>query len=151
LVTVNGVEAICPNMNCEYTYSEPKAKITSQKLTGNVVEVEGENLPVSADVEVSIGGTTCAINEKIATKIKCTMAVKPIAGDWDVIVRDSEGKAKKDAGVAQISVPLTVSAVSPNKDINFNGGTILTLTGTGFPLLTKHAKVELDDATKCVV
>lgn len=148
---MNGIEAICPNMNCDYTYSEPKAKITSQKLTGNVVEVAGENLPVSADTEVSIGGTACAINEKTATKIKCTLAVKPSAGEWDVLVRDSDGKAKKDAGLAKISVPLTVTAVSPNKDINFNGGTILTLTGTGFPLLTKHAKVELDDATKCLV
>lgn len=71
-------------MNCDYTYSEPVAKIISQKLTGNVVEVTGENLPISADVEVTIGGTACAINEKTATKIKCTLAVKPAAGDWDV-------------------------------------------------------------------
>lgn len=145
LVTVNGIEAICPKMNCDYTYSDPKALVKTQKLTGNVLEVTGENLPVTADTEVSISGTACTINEKTALKVKCTLAIKPVAGDWHVEVRDSEGRAKTDANLAKISVPLTVSAVSPNKDINFNGGTILTLTGTGFPTEVKKATVTLDD------
>jgi hypothetical protein len=29
LVTVNGIEAICPKLNCDYTYTDAQAKITS--------------------------------------------------------------------------------------------------------------------------
>jgi len=150
LVMVDGIEAICPNLNCDYTYSAPNAKITSQKLTGNVIEVEGTDLPVTADVEVSISGTACSINEKTATKVTCTLSSTPTAGDWHVEVRDSEGRANPGS-VAKISIPLIVKTVSPKADINFYGGTVLTLTGTGFPLETKKAKVKLDDQTNCKV
>jgi len=119
-----------------------------------VIEVNGENLPVTDDVEVNFGRfpeNVCAINSKTATKITCTMATKPTAGNWHVEVRDSEGRAKPNDGLAKISVPLVVASVSPNKDINFNGGTILTLTGTGFPDDIKKANVKLDDQTGCKV
>lgn len=116
-----------------------------------MIEVNGENLPVTADVEVSIAGTPCAINNKTATKITCTMATKPTAGNWHVEVRDSEGRAKPADGMAKILIPLVITSVSPNKDINYNGGTILTLKGTGFPELINKAKVKLDDGTGCKV
>lgn len=150
LVTVDGIEAICPKLNCGYTYNAPKAKITSQKLTGNVIEVEGTDLPVTDDVEVSISGTACSVNIKTATKVTCTLASTPTAGDWHVEVRDSEGRANPGS-VAKISIPLIVNSVSPKSNINYYGGTVLTIKGTGFPLQTWKAKVKLDDGTGCKV
>lgn len=79
------------------------------------------------------------------------MTLIPAAGEWHVDVRDAEGIAQVNDGVAKISIPLTVASVTPNKDINFNGGSILTITGNGFPTQTKQASVQLDDQTVCKV
>lgn len=61
------------------------------------------------------------------------MALTPAAGEWHVDVRDAEGRADTNAGLAKITIPLTVTSVTPNTGINFNGGSQLTITGTGFP------------------
>lgn len=107
LVTVNGVEAVCPQMNCNYVYKAPVAKITSQKLTGRTVEIEGTNIP-TADVTVELGEVNCKVSTIEATKISCTLDQDAPAGSWNVEVVDSEGRVNVKKDTAKIDVGLEI-------------------------------------------
>jgi len=48
---------------------------------------------------------------------------------WLPIVVDANGIIPLDPSVSPIDIPLVVSSVSPNSDLNPYGGTFLTITG----------------------
>jgi hypothetical protein len=65
----------------------------------------------------------CAITEVTQTSIKCT--VTPVAGSWAPIVTDSMGVIPIDPSCPNISVPLVLTSVTNNTNLNPFGGTIL--------------------------
>jgi hypothetical protein len=74
----------------------------------------------------------------------------PRAGAQKAEIRDSNGLLPFASGVADITIPLVVSSVSPSI-ANALGGDILTITGSGFPIDSSFLTVTLDDSTVCSV
>ena len=61
LVSVDGIAALCPDLNCNYSYISSTASITAQsydKVT-KVLTITGTSLPTSG-LTVNFGGNTCA-------------------------------------------------------------------------------------------
>ena len=154
-VKVNGIDAVCPDMNCDYVYTTSPSEVTAQTLAANLVDitVTGTALPTTAtNVRVVVGNAQCGtvtVNSD-ATEITCTLAHQPAAGSWDVQVIDDSGLAPIAAGTAKIYVSLTVSAVSPSTGLNQLGGDVLTITGAGFDADTTATTVVFnEDSTAC--
>ena len=151
LVTVNGIEGLCPNFNCDYLYKTAPSEITAQALANNVeITVAGTSLP-TADVRVVLGNVACGTVTATETSITCTLAESPAAGSWDVEVYEPKGRVPLATGVAKIDVALVVTAISPNTGLNQLGGDVLTLTGTGFDKVMTNVAVAFSDSTTCAV
>lgn len=102
-------------------------------------------------MSVKIRNSKCASVTSSGSSITCTLDVPVAAGSWDVQVTDVNGLTPKNAAVAAISVPLTISSVSPNSGLNQLGGDILTITGTGFDQVTNTTSIVFGDGTNCTV
>ena len=152
LVTVNGIEGLCPGFNCDYKYSTAPSEITSQALGANGLDITiaGTSLP-TADVRVVLGNVACGTVTAAETSITCTLAENPAAGSWDVEVYEPKGRVPLATGVAKIDVALVVTAISPATGLNQLGGDVLTLTGTGFDKVMTNVAVAFSDSTTCAV
>jgi hypothetical protein len=95
MVKVDGLEALCTDLNCDYAYVESTAVITAQTYDPNtrVVTVQGTSLPITdPELKISLGGATCGENPAITlsnTHIECTLSSKPSAGLYKVEVKTS--------------------------------------------------------------
>jgi hypothetical protein len=147
LVDVDGLPALCVNLNCDYTYEAATAEITNQTYDSStkVIVVTGTSLPTTG-VTLSFGGVTCANSTPssayTATEITCTLKNAPRAGDHKAEIRDSKGLIPFASGVADINIALVITSVTPDV-ANALGGDILTIVGTGFPLDINTVKVSL--------
>lgn len=61
MVDIDGLPAVCPNLNCDYAYVRATEQITSQTYNSStrVLTVVGTGLPTSG-VSISFGGASCA-------------------------------------------------------------------------------------------
>ena len=80
----------------------------------------------------------------------CNLTHEPYGGDHDVELYDSNGLVAS-SGLSTINVPVTVTSISPDADINKNGGDELIITGTGFPNDASLVEVKFTDDTLCLV
>lgn len=154
VVNIDGLPALCVNLNCDYAYVASTSSITQQAYDSatKVLTVTGTALPTTG-VTVIFGGVTCANSPAptyTETQIQCTLANAPRAGSIKVEVRTSQGLIPVASGVTAVTVPLVVSAVSPT-NINPMGGNTLTITGSGFPIDKSFVTVALSDGAKCAV
>lgn len=68
LVYVDGMEALCLDLNCDYTYTVPDMTITGQDLNqtadadNNTLTIYGTNLPIDATDFIWVGPIGCARN-----------------------------------------------------------------------------------------
>ena len=76
------------------------------------------------------------------------MANTPRAGSHKAEVRVSSGLLPYANGVADITIPLIVSSVSPTT-VNPLGGAIITILGSGFPIEKDEIAVTFSDQTSC--
>jgi len=65
--------------------------------------------------------------------ITCTFTEALIAGSWNARVTTALGGTPLAAGVSPIDVALVITSISPNTDLNYFGGGVLTISGEGFP------------------
>ena len=143
LVDVDGLPALCVNLNCDYTYEAATAEITNQTYDSStkVIVVTGTSLPTTG-VTLSFGGATCADETPstayTATEITCTLKNAPRAGDHKAEIRDSKGLIPFASGVADINIALVITSVTPD--------VANALGGTGFPLDINTVKVSLKSA-----
>lgn len=104
-------------------------------------------------MKVTFGGVGCAaspVPTYTETQIQCTLAEKPRAGSIKVEVRTGSGLIPVDSGLTAVAIDLVVSTVSP-ASINNQGGDVLTITGSGFPLDPLMASVKLSDGAICAI
>lgn len=61
LVNIDGLPAVCPNLNCDFAYVQATALITNQAydINSKVLTVTGTSLPIT-DLTVSFGGAKCS-------------------------------------------------------------------------------------------
>lgn len=147
LVNVDGLPALCVNLNCDYAYKTPVAQITAQSYNEATKElvVTGTSLPTTG-VTLNFGGAHCIASTPSSaytdTQITCTLDHAPRAGDHKAEIRDAKGLIPFGSGVADITIALTVTSKSIST-ANAMGGDVLTITGTGFPILKSEVSVLL--------
>lgn len=99
---------------------------------GTVVAVTGTGFDVAAGATtVTIGGSAAtAVSVSSSTSLTCA-APAGAAGPADVVVTTSSGSATLAQGFTYLRPVPTVASVSPASGA-MAGGTVITLTGTGF-------------------
>ena len=148
-VKVAGIEAVCASLNCGYTYVVPQDHVTGFSLTGTSLSITGTGFP-SVIKQVVFSNNVCK-NVAVTGTTQITCTAVPVAGSWQPIVSDAIGQVPVET-VDQISVPLVLTSVSPNINLNAYGGTTLTITGQNFPVGLDDGSsidVTLGDGTKC--
>ena len=137
-VTVDGLPALCTGLACDYEYSEPTGEVTSMVISDLDVTLTGTNLPLDM-LSVTLAQTNCGVSSNTETQIVCALETPWVAGSWLPEVRDANGLIPVSGAVAAHHVPLVITAVSPDIDLNQAGGDVLTITGENFPsTLTGH-------------
>lgn len=148
LITVNGIDAVCPGFDCDFVYVEAVGEITSQSLVDGAVTIQGTNLPVD-DISITLSNSACEDIVATETEITCTLNVGAAAGEWDVKLVDVNGLTPVESAVEKLSVGLTVTEISPSTGLNQLGGDILTIMGTGFDQILDNTTVTFSDGTAC--
>jgi hypothetical protein len=89
-ISVNGIDGVCPEFNCNYIYVEAYGEVTGQSLTDGVLTIDGTTLPVD-NVKVQIANSECGTVTATDTQITCTLNAGAAAGSWDVKIIDANG------------------------------------------------------------
>ena len=107
LLSVNGLEAVCRNKNCDYAYIVATASVTSQTLNGVKLTIQGTDLP-TADAIIGLAQAKCVATTVVltATQIECDLNESPAAGEWDVQIVTPKGLIPIDAATTAITVEL---------------------------------------------
>lgn len=156
-VTVDGLDAICAGMNCDYAYTAGAGEWTSQSLSGNVITLTGTDLP-TADFDIVFAETSCDLSTATSdgSTVSCTLKNTPAGGSWIAELRSSLGNIPNANGnrrmlqsINAINIFGSVNSVTPNTDINENGGDILDIVGTNFSPNIANNQVSLNDGTAC--
>ena len=150
-VSVNGIDAVCPEFNCDYTYIDTDKIITAQSLTNGVdIQIIGTGLPTS-EIAIEFANVYCLYDTIVATEtqIDCTLNAMPAAGSWDVKLIDYRGLIPLDSAIVKLDVALVIDSISPDSLLNQLGGDILTLTGSGFDDGLSNTTIFFSDNTSC--
>ena len=128
--------ALCSGMACNYVYADGTSIITGFTYDASTLEltIAGSDF-VEPDM-IEMGRLKCTVYSVTADSISCNLAEQLPAGSWFPVVTETMGQVKIDSSVEAEIVPLTVTSISPNTDLNPYGGDILTITGTNFPTKT---------------
>lgn len=104
---------------------------------------------LAADLVVEVQGRTCSSVAGTIASLTCTMTANSngsptlVAGDVTPLVYLKQyGIAGLASGVNPLSVPLLASSLSSTSGGN-NGGYLVTLTGSGFPLDPTKITIEM--------
>jgi len=151
-VTTNGVPSVCKG-TCEYTFSS-YTEITSLSYLGSTLSLSlSDPTPLNFDVNtitVTVGNQACTVNGgSTLNALTCAMTTNTdttpilVAGDVTPVVQvGTYGLAGLASGVSALSIPLTTSSLSVTTGGN-NGGYLISLSGTGFPLEKNKIVVEM--------
>lgn len=152
-VKSNGVTANCPNFNCDYIIQENDLPtITSSSYVAPDLTLLLENVSTNPttglsytakDIRIFFANTECEVESYDATTSPVTLSAvcsNPEAGEYYPRVHfDGMGYAANGLSSKTVINPV-ISDVTP-LEINPNGGTILTITGSGFPASLEIAEV----------
>ena len=132
IISVDGLPAVCDSLSCGYTYVAPVPEITSFTHSGTTLTIQGTAFPTKIQ-SIGFAHVDCA-NIVVVSPTQITCTVTPVAGNkWSPIVTTDMGLIPLASGVTLKNIPLVLSTVTPNTNLNPYGGTILTLTGSGMP------------------
>ena len=145
--------AACKNLDCSYTYEINNAEVSTMSVNAATLEVTITGISLPADIDqVSVGDATCpSITSNDGSTLVCTLDSPCQAGDHEPVVKSPKGLIPNAAGFTKYTVPLVVTSVSPNTDLNPAGGDLITIVGSGFPSRTTAPdfSIEFDDGTLC--
>jgi hypothetical protein len=82
--------------------------------------------------------------------IVCQLNDTAVSGNWTVVILTANGFLPTTI-VDPINVPIVVSSVTPNVNINPLGGDTLIFAGTNFGYDTSYINVTFSDGTPCPV
>jgi hypothetical protein len=150
-VQVNGLDAVCPEQNCDYVYTEnldtdvgmrrnldeePSVYNFEYEAFSKTLTIEGSNFVDrecgKPGISVDFAKQTCKINSESQTIefIECSIKETPVAGSHTVVVRDSCGSFDASS-TDPIDIELIVDSISPAQ-ISQLGQDMITITGSGF-------------------
>lgn len=151
-IVVDGRLALCTDLICDYSYVTSESLVSSQSLTdASVLTITGTSLPTNdASLNITLGPISCTQTSVSETEIKCTLDDTRVSGEWIAVLVSDSGLIPNEISTA-ISIVASVSSISPSTDINFLGGTEMTITGDSFGYDTSVISVTYVDGTECVV
>lgn len=159
LVKVNGIDALCPNLNCDFIYKNVKSSISTQAFDGQrTVVMSGDALSESQLEDgtyriytAMLGPVPCTLDAAMTdTDAYCVLESDAVAGAWNIQVSNDMGNLPNTAP-EKITILPKVSLISPDTDVPIYGGKTLTLTGSSFGTDPSAVSVTFDDATACEV
>lgn len=153
LINIDGTPAMCLDLNCDFTYTESDALITSQSLDEyffDEVIIYGTNLPDHDDDVMWFGPTRCTEMEYTAEAITCILDDTRITGEWVADILTVYGLLPNEISES-ITIPVDATSISPSTDVNFLGGDVFTITGDSFGYDTDVVTVTFSDSTICTV
>lgn len=107
--------------------------------------------------KIRFANTDCIFDNSTSThgELHCILADAPTCGEWLPEVYSDHGLIPLDPNTAKIKVDCTVTAITPNTDLNVLGGDNLTISGTNFPKFIADNTVSIgfsnSEGTKCVL
>ena len=123
-MTVDGLPALCTGLACDYVYEEATGVVTGMSIgtpTPVNVTLSGSDLPLEL-ASVTLAKTNCIVTSHNETSIVCYLETPWVAGSWYPEVRDDKGLIPVSIDVTAHHVPLIVTGVSPDTDLNQAGG-----------------------------
>ena len=140
-VDIDGFRAVC-RTNCNFIYKTPEdgyPSIDSMTKSGTVLTITGNNFDtISGDVTVWIGYGECSITFITSNSILCSIpdGSNAVAGRFTPVVYSAaKGIASlinSNSTAIQVEIDLEIASVSPTSG-SILGGSIITITGKGFP------------------
>jgi hypothetical protein len=140
MVSVDGLPAVCHNLNCDYTYTTPTAQVTSFTFdeASKVLTLTGTGLPTTLDEiqRVDFAKASCATDATMTasdTTLTCTLEKEPTCGSHTPELVSTLGKIPNDGSIVATVISCTILSASPLTGLNLLGGDNITVTGTNFP------------------
>lgn len=112
--------------------------------------ITGTSLPTTEELVIKLGPVLCNVISNTATSITCDLETSAVSGDWIVTVTSPNGLINNEI-TTSISIPVSVSSISPNTQVNYLGGDLLTITGDNFGFNASAVSVTFGDSTMCVI
>lgn len=153
VVNIEGIEAVCDSLNCNYNYIQPTAQITSFSLSsdGSLLTISGTGF--TRPLRKITFATFPCTSPSIVNDQTITCQTQKVVGNWQPEVIDEYGivpVATEDT----IHISLEISSINPSLDLNPYGGTDLTILGSNFPPSLNDdttVSVSFEDGTLCNV
>ncbi len=99
---------------------------------------------------IKFGPVLCNVVTNTVTEITCDLETNAVSGNWIVVVSSPNGLIPNSI-TTELSVPVSTSSISPNSQINFLGGDLITITGDNFGTDASVISITFTDATECVI
>lgn len=147
------MEALCLDLNCDFAYFESSAEITAATIDEEILDeviITGTNLPDSDSDVIWFGPTRCTETYNDGSTIKCSLDDSRITGNWLVDILTVHGLTPNSVKT-NLTVPLSVSSISPSTDVNYLGGNVMEIRGSNFGYDKSVVKVTYTDGTVCDV
>jgi hypothetical protein len=129
MVKSDGLEAVCSSLLCDYNYLGATATVDDFTLRAdNTLRIVGTGLPTDvADIKsIKFAKSDCGVVSTSDTEIICN--AKKVAGKWQPEVVDSKGIIPVTTAKTE-DIPLVISEVTPNTNINMEGGNLIAVKG----------------------
>lgn len=95
---------------------------------------------------------TCSVTTHTDTQIDCQLSDTRVSGDWIVQILTDYGLLPNEILSADsIVIPIVANTISPNTDVNYLGGDLMTITGDSFGYDPSVISVTYADGTICDV
>jgi hypothetical protein len=158
VVTVNDLPAMCHNITCGFNYTEPVGEITSFTFdtASNKVTIVGTSLPTAAaDIySVEFAKSLCTVDSTTvtATGFECTLIQEPTCGTWAPKLTAVLGVVPNAAAIVSLEVACSITAATPDFDLNIIGGDNITISGEHFPwdIVSNNISIAFNDADSTV-
>jgi len=160
IVEVDGLPAVCHNLTCDYTYTQPQGQVSSFTFDASTKKLvlTGTDLPDSVDKvrHVKFSLATCVVDPATmsSTNIECTLQKEPTCGDFVPTLTSVLGVVPNSETLVPHTVSCSVNNAAPTTDLNLLGGDNITFSGQYFPhnLETSTVSIKFSDAqqTECV-
>jgi hypothetical protein len=161
-VTVDGKEAVCKNLDCDYIYVAPVGEITSFSFDAstNKVTINGDLSSIvdpTTDIRsIEFAKSKCALDDGSfsSSSLTCTLEQTKTCGSHLPILTTKKGIIPVQSSVATEDIDCSISSVIPSTEINLLGFDNLTISGTNLPSSIHNNEISIvftdTQSTKCI-
>jgi len=151
LVKIDGMDALCLDMNCDFTYTASTASIATQDLSStSLLTLTGSLLPNATTDKIWFGPVGCTELSNDNSTITCQLNDTRVAGQWTSQIMTVYGLTPNTISTT-IDIPVITSTITPAVDVNYLGGNYMRIDGDSFGYQVDKVAVTYTDGTVCDV